>query len=65
MPSLTYFLGKKENAKLTEKDKGLCHRCYLDKYPKRHPKLLKDFQRIEKSAKKPTLINHIRKKRYE
>lgn len=47
MPYLTYSLSKKENAKLTEKDKEICHRCYLNKYPKRHPELLRDYQKIE------------------
>jgi len=47
MPYLTYFLSKKENAKLTEEDKKLCFRCYLDKYPNRHPKELQDFKKIE------------------
>ena len=48
MPYLTYFLGKEENAKLTEEDRKLCFQCYLDKYPKRHPKLLEDFHKLKR-----------------
>ena len=47
MPYLTYFLGKKENAKLTEEDKKLCYQCYLKKYPHRHPKDFRDFKTLK------------------
>lgn len=47
MPYLTYFLSKEENAKLTEKEKQLCFRCYIERHAWKYYALLKDYQKIE------------------